>query len=247
MRYFIEVSYNGYNYSGFQIQPNASTIQGELENAFLVLLKQKVQLTGSSRTDAQVHAMQNFFHFDIENEIDLSITYNLNAILPSTIAVVQLLLVNANAHARFSATARQYTYHIHTTKQPFLLHKSYYYPFRLDISKLNESAAIILNNTNFISFCKSNAQVNSFDCTIMQSNWHIVSNTNYTYTVMANRFLRGMVKALVGTSLLYAHNKISIEQFKSLFSSESNTKANFTPPGYGLFLTNVVYPKNIFL
>jgi tRNA pseudouridine38-40 synthase len=244
-RYFLEVAYDGFNFSGFQIQNNAITIQSSIEDAFLILLKKKIKLTGSSRTDAQVNAYQNFFHFDFEEIINEKIIYNLNAIIPSEIVIKSIQQVSFDAHARFSAISRTYEYFITEFKNPFLQNKAYYFPYKLSLEKLNEAATYLATQHNFINFSKTNTEVNNFNCTIVKSNWRRENNV-IIYTVEANRFLRGMVKALVGTTLLYAKEKITLVEFQSLFNENATIRANFSPPGYALFLKHVKYPNNIF-
>lgn len=247
MRYFIETAYVGLEFSGFQIQNNANTIQLQITNALNIFYKTTFTLTGSSRTDAQVNAYQNFFHFNTELPIRSDDIYNLNSILPNSIVIISISPVIESAHARFSAISRTYQYKIHTFKSPFSHNNSYFFPYKIDALKLSEISNFYLTQTNFYNFCKSNTQVNNYQCTIFNSNWQI-HNNNCVYTVEANRFLRGMVKALVGTSLLYASHKISSHNIETLFTCFNlKIKANFTPPGYALYLKKVLYPENIFL
>jgi tRNA pseudouridine38-40 synthase len=247
MRYFIEVAYDGLSFSGFQIQDNAITIQGLLEDALQVVLKTKMVLTGSSRTDAQVNAHQNFFHVDVDEDIATKIIYNLNALLPPSILVRSIKKVIPEAHARFSAHSRSYEYIITTQKNPFLFKKAYYYPYNLSIDALTEAAAMVLEQTNFSKFCKSNSQVSNFNCKIYKSLWRVEEDLFY-YNVTGNRFLRGMVKALVGTMLQYGIGKMTKQEFLNLFQDANTTiRANFSPPGHALYLSKVDYSKNIFL
>jgi len=203
-RYFIEVAYKGTRYSGFQIQQNANSVQAEVENAMTVFFKKGFQLTCSSRTDTGVHALQNYFHFDAEGLPEQSalnnIIYNLNAILPDDIVVKRLFKVADDAHCRFDAKGREYKYFIYDKKDPFIADRAYYYPYTLDIDKLNEAAAFVLQYNDFTSFSKRNTQVKTFICTISKSCW-IYEENQYTYNVIGNRFLRGMVRGLVGTML----------------------------------------------
>jgi tRNA pseudouridine38-40 synthase len=246
MRYFVEVAYQGLDYSGFQIQKNAPTIQSKVTEAFSVLLSEAVHLTGSSRTDAAVNAYQNFFHFDYPGAINTKILYNLNAILPPAIVIKKIIPVREDAHARFSAIYREYIYLVIQEKNPFLYKRAYYYPYKLSYERLAEAAAIIKAQFNFIKFCKSNAQVSSYHCKIMESYWTKEDGV-FCYTVKANRFLRGMVKALVGTMLQYAGSKISLETLHALFSEAPNSIiSDFSPPGYGLYLKKIGYPEKIF-
>lgn len=170
-RYFLEIAYKGTAYSGFQAQDNANTIQAEVEKAFAVLQKEKVSMTGSSRTDAGVHAQQNFFHFDFYGIINPHFIYKINAILPSDIVVKSLKKVEDNAHCRFDAVSREYEYHIYRQKDPFLQDRAYYFPFKLDIEKLHDAAALIKEYNDFSSFSKRNTQVKTFNCNIIESKW----------------------------------------------------------------------------
>jgi tRNA pseudouridine38-40 synthase len=239
-RYFIEVSYKGTNYSGFQKQQNANSVQAELEKALEIFYRHKFELTGSSRTDAGVHALQNFFHFDFDTVIEDD-SYNLNAILPNDIVVKCIFPVADDAHCRFNATSREYHYYIYQHKNPFLQGRAYYVPYTVDITLLQAAAAEIKNHTNFTSFSKRNTQVKTFDCTIYQSEW-IQQDDCLVYIVKANRFLRGMVKGLVGTMLLVGKKKINLQEFTAIIESKDCTKADFSVSADGLFLVKVAYP-----
>lgn len=243
-RYFLEVAYKGTNYAGFQIQQNALTIQEEIEKAFLIFFNEKVDLTGSSRTDAGVHSLQNFFHFDFHLPISTKILYNLNSIIPVDIVLKNIYEVKEDAHSRFLADAREYEYFIYQSKNPFLQDRAWFYPFPLDIVKLNEAAKALMNYQNFTSFSKKNTQVNNFICTIYTSQW-TQKNDSLVYTVKANRFLRGMVKALVGTMMQVGKGNISLDKFCEIIESQNCNLANFTPPSHGLFLVNVFYPEDV--
>lgn len=253
-RYFLEVSYKGTTYSGFQSQHNANSIQAEIEKAFLVLQKQKIILTGSSRTDAGVHALQNYFHFDFNfplrpgrgiKEAKGEFIYKMNAILPGDIVIKDIIPVSDDAHCRFDALSRYYSYHIYNKKDPFLKDRAFYFPFTLDIEKLKEAAGSIKEYTDFTSFSKRNTQAKTFICTIMESEWEMEDNT-LIYKVKANRFLRGMVRALTATMLLVGRNKITLEQFRHIIEQKDCTKASFAVPAQGLFLTAVEFPPNYF-
>lgn len=241
-RYFIEVAYNGTNFKGFQIQPNAPTIQGELERALKTFYKADIQLTGSSRTDAGVHGLQNFFHFDSHLPIERKHFYNLNALLPQDIAVNNLFLVASDAHCRFNALSRTYRYYITTIKDPFLVQRAYHYPFVINDSLLHHAAAIIKSQTNFQSFSKQHTQVKTFQCNIFKSAWH-KHNSQWVYTVEANRFLRGMVKGLVGTMLQVSRGNLGLSMFQQLFGADANNQVDFSAPSKGLFLAAVQFPE----
>ena len=242
-RYFIEVSYKGTAYSGFQVQENAATIQSEVEKAFQTLHRQYVQLTGSSRTDAGVHALQNFFHFDFDEDVHPQAVYKLNAILPKDIVVHKVWQMPAEAHSRFDAVSREYVYRIHRFKNPFLHETSFYYPFSLDQEKLKEGAAFIAQQNNFLSFSKTNTQVKNFHCTIYKSEWREEGDF-LIYNIAGNRFLRGMVRLITATLLKVGRGKLTHQQLEELFSSEQKTV--FSVPAHGLFLKKVEYPLNYF-
>lgn len=242
-RYFIEVAYKGTNYSGFQTQQNAITIQSVLESALQKIYKATFQLTCSSRTDAGVHALQNFFHVDTETELNLKQVYNLNAVLPRDIIVKQIVPVSVDTHARFSATHREYKYYITRNRSPFLTETAWFYPYNLDVEALQQAAEILLTYSDFTSFSKRNTQVKTFICTITTSKWDY-ENDCLVYNVKANRFLRGMVRGLVGTMLQVGRGLITLNDFKQIIEAKDCTKANFTTPPTGLFLVEVTYPES---
>jgi tRNA pseudouridine38-40 synthase len=246
MRYFLEVAYKGTRYSGFQSQKNANTIQAEIQKAFKTILKKELELTGSSRTDAGVHAYQNYFHFDIESQLSSQLLYNLNAILPADIAIKDLLKVDDNAHCRFDAISREYKYHIYQKKNPFLIGKAFYFPYTLDIEEMRKAAIIIKEYSDFTSFSKRNTQVRSFVCDIRESNW-IIEDECLIYNVKANRFLRGMVRAMTATMLNLGRRKIDLTAFRKIIETRDCTLANFSAPAHGLFLTEVSFPDNYFI
>ena len=272
-RYFIELCYKGTSYSGFQIQKNSITIQSELEKAFLIFFKKSFTLTGASRTDAGVHALQNFFHFDADQPLNVSISvdkpgitkseflksnfeknssmieeemrlkkyiYNINSILPPDIAIKRIFRVQDKAHCRFDAICREYKYFIYKDKNPFLQDIGYYYPYQLDLIKLNEAAALLLGKKDFTSFCKRNTQVKNFICDVQKSEW-IKEKDTLIYHVKANRFLRGMVKGLAGTMLRVGTGKITIDQFNEIILKKDCLQANFSVPSQALFLISVIY------
>ncbi|MEP7254113.1 MAG: tRNA pseudouridine(38-40) synthase TruA [Ginsengibacter sp.] len=252
-RYFIEVSYNGARYSGLQVQRNARTIQSALEEALEVCFRKEFSLTGASRTDAGVHALQNYFHFDCDEELMPEANdgrnnagnrpkqlYSLNSLLPWDIVVRNIIKVKNDAHSRFDATSREYQYRIYQSKDPFLRDRAFFYPYRIDVNQLKEAAAIILNANDFTSFSKRNTQVNNFTCSLKQSEW-ACSNELLVYNVKGNRFLRGMVRGLVGTMLRVGSGKISVSKFKEIIESKDCGNADFSVPPQGLFLISVNY------
>lgn len=249
-RYFIEVFYKGTNYSGFQIQDNANSIQAEVEKVLQIFFKDVFHLTCSSRTDAGVHALSNFFHFDAESSIISfdetalrKAVYNLNSILPDDIVIRQIFKVASNAHSRFDATSREYNYYIYQDKNPFSADRSFFYPYNLDVELLRQAADLLLQYEDFTSFSKKHTQVKSFICQIKRSSWR-KQQDSIVYHVEGNRFLRGMVRGLVGTMLRVGTGKISIDEFKKIIEGKDNTKADFSVPAYALFLIRVNYDKS---
>lgn len=243
-RYFIEVAYKGTRFSGFQIQENAKTVQSEVEHAFKILHRVPVTLTGSSRTDAGVHALQNYFHFDFEGVVNPQFVYKMNAVLPDEIVVRNFYPMHDEAHSRFDAVSREYEYRIYLSKNPFLKGFAYYYPYVLDRTLLREAAAMVKEQTNFFAFSKTNTQVKNFRCTIYKSEW-IEREELLIYNVAGNRFLRGMVRLLTATMMKVGRGRISMKDFEALFQSEEE-KCSFSVPPTGLFLKEVRYPENYF-
>jgi tRNA pseudouridine38-40 synthase len=239
-RYFLEVAYKGTAYSGFQTQENARTIQEEIELAFKTLQRDSVSMTGSSRTDAGVHARQNFFHFDYDQLLHEQFVYKMNAILPPDIVISGVKEVAEDAHCRFDALNRTYCYYLYKSKDPFLEDRAWYFPYPLNYDLLQQAAALLLTYQDFTSFSKRNTQVRTFICQITKSKW-IEKDKCLVYTVRANRFLRGMVRALVSTMLLVGRGKLTIEEFKAIIESKDCTKASFAAPAHGLFLEEVSF------
>lgn len=246
MRYFLEVAYKGTHFYGFQIQNKGLTIQGEIEKALQLCFRMSIGLTGSSRTDAGVHAYQNYFHFDYEQDISDKQLYSLNSILPEDIAVKSIRPVKADAHSRFDAIAREYQYNIYFKKNPFQREIAWHYPFKMDFEKLQTATNIILGEHDFASFSKRNTQVFTHICTIHKAEWTI-SKDGLVFNVASNRFLRGMVRALVATMLKVERNSISLEEFQNILDAKECGKADFSAPAKGLFLMRVQYPDSIFL
>lgn len=243
-RYFIEVSYLGARYAGFQVQDNAATVQSEIDHALSTILRVPVQTTGSSRTDAGVHARQNFLHFDFEQPLHPQLQYKLNAILPPDIALNGIYSVPDDYHSRFAALGRSYEYTIYTHKDPFLKDRGYFFPYRMDVGLLQEAAAIIKEYTDFTSFSKRNTQVHSFICRINYSYW-TEEEAGMMYHVSANRFLRGMVRGLVGTMLRVGRGKLPIADFHAAIQAKDCTQVDFAVPPQGLSLIKVAYPEGI--
>lgn len=240
-RYFLEMMYMGGPFSGFQIQPNGMTVQSETEKALAIMMRIPIALTGSSRTDSGVHALQNYFHFDFEGEIPATFLYNVNALLPSQIAVRSVRKMSDDAHCRFDAISREYAYHIHMRKDPFRHNRAWYYPYTLDREALTSAAGVLMEYEDFTSFSKRNTQVKTFNCRILKSSWTF-GEEELVYRVQANRFLRGMVRGLVGTMLQVGRGKLTEAGLRAVIESKDCTNANFTTPAHGLFLVRVRYP-----
>jgi tRNA pseudouridine38-40 synthase len=242
-RFFLEVSYKGTAYSGFQVQANAGSIQEEIEKAFSVFFRQEVIMTGASRTDTGVHARQNYFHFDFEGPVSGEMVYRLNAILPGDICIRGIFPVPEGAHCRFDAESREYRYYIYGKKDPFLADRAYFFPYPLDWAILEEVAGRLKDYSDFTSFSKRNTQVNHFRCSIFESHWVKEEGGGY-YRIRANRFLRGMVRGLTGTMLLVGRGHLSVSQFEEILAGKDPSRVNFNVPAKGLFLDCVRYPGN---
>ena len=240
-RYFLEVTYKGTAYSGFQVQANSNSIQQEVEKAFAVYFRKEVTMTGASRTDSGVHARQNYFHFDFDVPVSPETAYRLNAILPPDISVSALRPVPDTAHCRFDAESREYRYYIYRRKDPFQADRAYFYPYPLDFALLNEVAARLLTHADFMSFSKRNSQVKHYRCSIFESHW-VAEEGHWYYRIRANRFLRGMVRGLTGTMLLVGRGRLSVTAFEEILLSGDSSKVNFNVPAHGLFLQNIKYP-----
>ncbi|MDP5201676.1 tRNA pseudouridine(38-40) synthase TruA [Flavobacterium sp. DG2-3] len=241
MRYFIQFAYNGTHYHGWQIQPNASSVQETLNKAFSVLLNETISIMGAGRTDSGVHASEMYGHFDTEKTLDIPVLiHKLNSYLPKDIAIFDIILVHDDAHCRFDATKRTYEYHINTVKNPFLQELSWYVTQKLDVELMNEAAQLLLKHTDFECFSKVHTDVNTFDCTIFEAYWK-QENGKLVFTISANRFLRNMVRAIVGTLINIGLKKISLIDFENIIASKSREKAGFSVPAHGLYLTKIVY------
>lgn len=242
MRYFLEVSYDGTAFHGSQVQGALLTVQGTLNKALSTLLRRPVETFGASRTDEGVHALRNFYHFDEAGELHPQLHYKLNAILPAAMSVQHVYTsTSENANARFDAVSRQYRYRIYMQKNPFLHHRALYYPFALDKEILQETAAILPSYRNFETFSKRNTQSHTFLCTIFKSYWEEAGEELH-YVVEANRFLRGMVRGLVGTQLQIARGRNTTEGFRNIIEAQDCTLADFSVAGHGLYLEAVNYP-----
>lgn len=247
-RYFIEVAYKGKGFSGFQIQNNAHTIQAEVEQALRIYFRMPFSLTGSSRTDTDVNALQNFFHADTDVMLPdvAQAPYHLNAILPPGVVIRGIYPVKPEAHCRFDALTRSYEYRVYTAKNPFLNELAYFFPFPVNMDAMNSAAGLVKDAGYFESFSKKHAQVKNYSCRISESIWK-ETDTGYTYYVTGNRFLRGMVRGLVATMLHVGTGKMSVEAFNALLLGRKQASANFSVPGHGLYLTRVNFPDSLVL
>ncbi len=243
MRYFIECAYKGTNYCGWQIQINANTVQAELEKALSTLLKTKIEITGSSRTDAGVHAMQQVAHFEVENEISdtTNLVYRMNRVLPFDISVAKIFQVADDYHSRFEATSRKYEYRISRKKNPFQKGLVYEFNGDLNIGLMNEACQILFKHIDYQCFSKINTDVFTFNCTIEEARWQECSDGMLVFYIKANRFLRGMVRAIVGTLLEVGSGRLSLEDFEQIILSKNRNKAGRAVPAEGLFLMEVNY------
>jgi tRNA pseudouridine38-40 synthase len=239
------LSYNGSSYHGWQIQPNAVTVQETIQDALSKLLNTNSSITGAGRTDTGVHAFQMFAHFDVDETLDTeNLTFKLNSFLPKDIAIQSIFQVNADAHTRFHAIKRSYDYKISLKKNVFLFDYTHYVHQKLDVDKMNEAANILLEYTNFQCFSKSNTDVKTYNCKIEQAQWKQEGNL-LIFTISADRFLRNMVRAIVGTLLNIGLSKIAVSDMHKILASKDRSEAGFSVPSKGLYLTEVLYPDNI--
>ena len=242
-RYFIDIAYNGVAYKGYQRQRDEPSVQGTIEEKLSLLLKREVLTTGSSRTDAGVHAYQNIAHFESEDNLDVEqIVYKLNKMLPHDIVCNRIFEVEADFHARFQAKSRKYLYRLNYVKDAFSINTSYYFRFgNLDVDLMNQAVRKLFAFEEFDCFCKLHGDNKTTLCQIMEAEWKQVSPGHLEFHVRSNRFLRGMVRGIVGTSILVGRGKITVEEFASIIERKSLQDADFSPPGYGLYLTEIEY------
>jgi tRNA pseudouridine38-40 synthase len=242
MRYFITFSYDGTRYHGWQIQPHDHSVQEELQRALSVLLRREVEIVGAGRTDAGVHARMMVAHFDWDTLLDtVQLTYRLNRILPDDIAIQQVELVSDDLHARFSATRRTYHYYVHTVKDPFARHYSCELHYPLDFELMNQAAHVLLDYKDFGAFCKSHTDVKTTICQLFAAEWHQTSPAHWYFEISANRFLRNMVRAVVGTLIEVGRHRLTLEQFREVIESKRRTNAGESMPAQALFLEDIQY------
>ncbi len=241
-RYFLQLSYKGTNYHGWQVQPNAISVQGVLEKALSVILREKIAVVGAGRTDTGVHASFYVLHFDAENKIAPNFVFKLNSFLPHDIAVQRLWEVKNDAHARFDALSRTYMYFISTVKDPFRTGTSYKYTKRLDVPKMNEAAVTLFDYEDFTSFSRLHTDVKTNNCKIMYAKWE-QEGSQLVFTIKADRFLRNMVRAIVGTLLDVGKGKLSADGFRKIIEAKNRGGAGASAPAEGLFLAGIEYPR----
>lgn len=241
MRYFIELSYNGKKYHGWQIQPDAISVQEKLNYAISTILQKKIEVVGAGRTDTGVHASQMFAHFDVDLELKGDVVFRLNSILPDDITVYEVLLVDDEKHARFDALSRSYEYRIWLGRNPFLLDFSWQiHSQNLNISLMNEAASLLLEYENFQCFSKVKTEVYTFNCDVTEAIWKL-EGKELVFYISANRFLRNMVRAIVGTLIDVGLGKVSVVDFRTIIESRDRGNAGLSVPAKGLFLTNINY------
>ena len=247
MRYFINFSYNGTDFHGSQTQPNGNTVQAEMEAAFATILREPVALTFAGRTDAGVHAQKMIAHFDFTQNLPANFAGRLNNLLPASIAINNIRRVKDDAHARFDALERTYYYRITTRKDPFN------YPFRtrvsgnLDFTAMNHAARLLLGQQDFASFCRTHTDVKTTICDVREAKWVQENENEWYFVITADRFLRNMVRAVVGTLFEVGKGKMTEEQFKNVIESHNRCKAGHSAAAEGLSLVEIIYPQNIYL
>tara|TARA_R110001583_G_scaffold145096_1_gene297089 strand:+ start:27663 stop:28451 length:789 start_codon:yes stop_codon:yes gene_type:complete len=248
LRYFIELSYKGTNFHGWQIQPDSVSVQELVNNAFTTIFRTPMAVVGAGRTDTGVHAEQLYAHVDFKNEINIGeVIYKLNSLLPHDIVVENMIRTSENVHARFDATSRSYEYRIFLGRNPFLMDTTWQLNNKkLNIVKMNEAADILLTYTNFKCFSRTNSNVKTYNCDVRKAEW-VQTNKLLIFHISADRFLRNMVRAIVGTLIDVGTGKVNLEEFKQIIESKDRCNAGTSAPARGLFLTQVTYPKTIFI
>lgn len=247
-RYFIFLRYKGTQYHGWQIQPNAITVQQVLDEKLGILLKEKIETTGAGRTDSGVHAREFVAHFDTSSELpsdQIQFLYKINSLLPWDISVHDIRKVRATAHARFDALSRTYEYHLVTKKDPFSIEFAWFYSWPLNINEMNEASLLLKHYTDFTSFSKLHTDVKTNNCCISDANWEIIGE-KIVFTITADRFLRNMVRAIVGTMIELGKGKITCKDFCSIIEGKNRNYAGCSAPAHGLYLTKIEYSSKIF-
>ena len=244
MRYLLELSFNGANYHGWQIQPNSISVQETIEKGISTILGEKIIIVGAGRTDTGVHASYFCAHFDFKVEIidKADFIYKLNSFLPNDISISNIYNVKNDFHARFDALSRTYQYKLHIKKNPFLVTNSYYLKKNIDFNKMNLAALKLLNYEDFKCFSKSNTDVHTFNCNIKSASWTF-KETHWVFEISANRFLRNMVRAIVGTLIEIGVGKHDVSHLDYVIESKNREVAGYSVPAQGLYLSNIIYPK----
>jgi len=247
-RYFIKLAYKGTHYHGWQIQDNAHTVQEELNTKISLMLGETVSLVGCGRTDTGVHAREFYAHFEISKELnDLQdLAFRLNGFLPDDIVIYEIFKVSSELHARFDAKSRTYKYYISRVKNPFLTGQSFYYHGKLDIANMNAACKILFEHTDFTSFSKLHTQTKTNNCKILEARWEEIGQ-ELVFTIRADRFLRNMVRAIVGTMIEIGSGKLGVEDMKRVIEAKDRSGAGFSVPAEGLFLEKVVFDFPKFL
>lgn len=248
-RYFIKFAYNGAKYHGWQVQPNAKSVQEVLDLQLSLLFKHHIETVGAGRTDTGVHASCMYAHFNTNHLLENpdSLVFKLNKMLPEDIVVYQLLRVNNNAHARFDAVSRTYQYHVHRFKDVFVNNQSLYLFGNINVDLMNEACKILLQHNDFACFSKSHTDVKTTICHIEKAEWNVENDIHLVFTIKANRFLRNMVRAIVGTMLEIGQGKMSLDGFINVLESKNRSLAGQSVAAKALFLTDIVYPGTIFI
>ncbi|CAG0955364.1 MAG: tRNA pseudouridine(38-40) synthase TruA [Bacteroidetes bacterium] len=245
-RFFLEISYEGTAYHGWQMQANAHSVQAEINKALSTILKEEINIVGAGRTDTGVHAKQMFAHFDSSTVLDLNILlFRLNCVTPPDISFASVFQVKENTHARFDALSRTYEYHYIFKKNPFLKNQAARLHFKPDLTVLNNTSKILFSYNDFTSFSKTGTQVKTNICNIMEAYWEYRSPEHLVFTIKANRFLRNMVRAITGTIIQVAAEKITTDDFKKIIESKSRRQAGDSVHACGLYLTQIEYPEHI--
>ena len=246
MRYFFEISYNGAQYHGWQNQANSIGVQQVVEDAMTKIFRKEISIVGSGRTDTGVHCIQQFFHADVDRDFDAATwVIKLNSLLPQDIAIRSIFPVNPEAHARYDAIERSYEYKITRVKDPLVVNYAYYFFRDLNIQTMNEAAALLVGTHDFKCFSKVKTDVNHFLCDLKKAQWN-QKDQLLVFSITANRFLRGMVRAIVGSLLDVGSGKTSVKDFQKIIDSQDRKKAGMNVPPEGLYLTSVRYPKEVF-
>lgn len=242
MRYFIHLAYDGTNYHGWQIQPDANSVQEELQKALSVLIRSEIEIVGAGRTDAGVHARRMVAHFDFDGPLDCQQTaYRLGRMLPRDIAVYRIEPVADGMHARFSATRRTYHYYLHTERDPFCRQYSCELHYELDFQLMNEAGRILCTYNDFGAFCKSHSDVKTTLCHVTEARWIQVDSSHWYFRISANRFLRNMVRAVVGTMIDVGRHRVTLDEFRKIVEGKQRTQAGESMPAHALFLEDVAY------